>query len=88
MPHKKIRNRADAIARDLAVTAFSLTPEERVAKLELLALVAARALRASAGRPDQEEFRESVDLIIHRAESAVQVVEQCETLKASFTRAR
>ncbi|MEA5668499.1 hypothetical protein ATCM_18695 [Stenotrophomonas sp. ATCM1_4] len=86
MSYENLQASFDSLAQEIVVYAFALRDGERKHMMRELCLIAGQIAQVVQGRADEVKILCALDGTIHRANSMVNAVEQCENIRERTAR--
>ena len=81
MVYSELRNKLEGVACELITHAYGLSHAERTVRLHEIGLLAGQTLAAAEGLPNAAMITASIDALLHRVQSHVGTVEQCDMIR-------
>lgn len=81
MVYSELRNKLEGVACELITHAHGLSHAERTVRLHEIGLLAGQALVAAEDLPNALTIAASIDALLHRVQSHVGTVEQCDMIR-------
>lgn len=81
MVYLELRNKLEGVACELITHAYDLSHAERTMRLHEIGLLAGQALAAAEDLPNALTIAASIDALLHRVQSRVGTVEQCDMIR-------
>ncbi len=81
MGYSELRNKLEGVACELITQAYALSHAERTVRLHEIGIIAGQALAAAEDLPNALAVAASIDALLHRVQSQVGAVEQCDMIR-------
>lgn len=86
MSYEYLKERFDSLAQEVVVFGTTLSPTERNSSIQELCILAGRIALHIKGHADESRILRNLDSLLHRAHSAANALEQCESLREKTLR--